>query len=225
MRWSLTLACAVVAVLSQSASSAEAPKPQFTKPPQGAIILFDGKDTSGWTRMNGTPCPWRLQDGAMVCIPLAGNIRTKKTFGDHKLHIEFKVPYMPRFKGQGRGNSGVYLQARYEVQVLDSYGIDPIKKDDCGALYGMIVPSKNVCLPPNEWQSYDITFRAPRLEDDKKTVQKGRITVVQNGITIIDDKEIPKSPRPNALGKPGPLMLQDHLCPVAFRNIWVVPID
>jgi len=216
-----------LAILCRAVAAEEAPKPQaqFTKPPPGAIVLFDGKDATEWTQMNGRPCPWKVKDGALVCVPLTGYIRSKKVFGDHKLHIEFKTPYMPKAKGQDRGNSGVFLQGRYEVQVLDSYGLDPLKKDDCGGLYGMIAPSTNACLPPNEWQSFDITFRAPRLDADKKTVQKGRITVVQNGITIIDDQEIPKANRHGDLGKPGPLVLQDHLCAVAFRNIWVLPLE
>ncbi len=217
----------LVAIIS-SVAMAEAPaqpKGQFTSPPQGAVVLFDGKDASGWTRMDGKPCSWVVKDGAIICVPLTFNIRTKKTFGDQRLHIEFKTPHMPWAKGQDRGNSGVFLQGRYEVQVLDSYGIDPMKKDDCGALYSQIVPSSNACLPPNEWQSYDITYRAPKLEPDGKTVRKGRITVVQNGITIIDDHEIPHTLRMNELGKPGPLVLQDHLCPVAFRNIWVLPLE
>ncbi len=218
-----------VAALALSAVHAEdkavpKPEPQFTKPPEGAIVLFDGKDTSGWTRMNGKPIPWRVMKGALVCMPLTGNIRSKKEFGDCKLHIEFMTPYMPLWKGQARGNSGVFLQGRYEVQVLDSYGLDPLKKNDCGALYGMIAPGTNACLPPKEWQSYDITFRAPRRDEETGKVRKGRITVVQNGITVIDDQEIPKIRRPKKVGAPGPIVLQDHVCPVAFRNIWVVPL-
>jgi hypothetical protein len=198
---------------------------QFIKPPKQAVVLFDGKDLSGWTRMDGKPVPWTVKDGAMVCRPLTGNISSKKTFIDLKLHLEFKVPRMFMVKGQARGNSGVFFQNRYEVQVLDSYGIDPIKKNDCGALYGMIAPSRNACLPPNEWQSFDITFHAPKLDKDKKTIRKGRITIVHNGITIIDDKEIPKTMGRDKLGKPASLILQDHLCPVAFRNIWAVPLQ
>jgi hypothetical protein len=219
--WGLT------AMLSTSVMAAEAPKPkaQFTEPPKGAIVLFDGKDTSCWVRADGKACPWPVKEGVLVCMPLTGNIRTKKTFGDHKLHIEFMTRSRSGAKGQDRGNSGVFLHGRYEVQVLDSFGIDPAKKDDCGALYDMIAPSVNACLPPREWQSFDITFHAPKFDADGKLTTSGRITVVLNGITVIDDKEIPRSKRHGESKKPGPLMLQDHMCPVAFRNIWVVPIE
>ncbi|MBN1344456.1 MAG: DUF1080 domain-containing protein [Phycisphaerae bacterium] len=216
---------------AKPAAKAETPKPQpqFTKPPAGAKVLFDGKDASGWTTNDGKPFPWKVADGAMVCVPKSGSIRTKETFGDQKLHIEFKPPLEAAApKGsQGRGNSGVYLQGRYEVQVLDSYDIGrPMDGGDCGALYRLITPSTNVCLPPDQWQSYDITFVAPKIKDGK-TTDKGRLTVVQNGITIIDNKEIPGC-TPGGIDmdptKPGPLMLQDHGNTVAYRNIWLVPI-
>jgi hypothetical protein len=219
-------AVGLTASLSSLVMAADAPKPkaQFTEPPKGAIVLFDGKDASAWVRADGKPCPWLVKDGALICRPLTGNVRTKQTFGDHKLHIEFWTPLMPRAKGQDRGNSGVFLHGRYEVQVLDSYGIDPPRKDDCGALYDMIAPSVNACLPPREWQSFDITFHAPKFDKDGQMTRRGRITVVHNGITVIDDQEIPKSRRHGESLKPGPVMLQDHLCPVAFRNIWVLPL-
>lgn len=229
--WAGTFLCAGLAnpVLPATAADVEKPQAQFTKPPKDAIVLFDGKDTSGWVRLDGRPCPWKVEEGALVCVPRSGNIKTKKTFGDHKLHIEFRTPHMPQAIGQGRGNSGVYIQGIYEVQVLDSFGIEPIKDDDCGAVYKQIAPSRNACLPPKEWQSYDITFHAPKFDENKKLVKKARITVVHNGIKIIDDKEI--VPTPGGVGQqyrrqdePGPLMLQDHGNTVAFRNIWAEPL-
>lgn len=212
------------------AADAKEPKANFAKPPKDAIVLFDGKDVSGWTRLDGKPYPWKVEEGAMVCVPRKRSIRTKQTFGDQKLHIEFRTPYMPKApKGsQGRGNSGVFIQGRYEVQVLDSYGLErPIQDNDCGGLYKLITPSCNACLAPMKWQSYDITFRAPKFEK-RKIVKPGRLTVVQNGITIIDNKEI-KGTTAGGIGyrtpnKPGPLLLQDHGNTVAFRNIWVVPL-
>lgn len=212
-------------------SGAKKPKAQFTKAPKGAIVLFDGKDASDWIRLDGKPFPWKVEDGAMVCKPRTGSIKSKKVFADHKLHIEFRCPYMPKAKlgSQGRANSGVFIQGRYEVQVLDSYGLErPIQNNDCGGLYSLITPSSNACLPPKEWQSYDITFIAPKYDSSgRKVVKKGRLTVVQNGITIIDNKEIPKV-TPGGIGyrkpaKPGPVLLQDHGNTVAYRNIWVVP--
>jgi len=206
------------------------PKCNTAKAPKNATVLFDGKDTSKWTTLDGKPCPWKIDGDALACVPKTGSIKTKDTFGDGKLHIEFKPPLMAEAKkgSQERGNSGVYIQGRYEIQVLDSYDIGrPTNTGDCGALYSLIAPSKNASLPPNEWQSFDITFQAPKFDNGKLTT-KGRITVVQNGVVIIKDAEIPKV-TPGGLdgdegaSKAGPLMLQDHGNTVAYRNIWIQP--
>src|SRR5205823_7252125 len=143
-----------------------------------------------------------------------------KKFGDFQLHVEFNVPYMPKAKGQARGNSGVYLDGTYELQVLDSYGLKS-QDNDCGAIYKQVAPSVNACKPPLQWQTYDVTFQKARVEGDK-VVKKARITVEQNGIKIIDNAEI--SPTPGGVntkeGADGPLLLQDHGDDVQFRNIW-----
>lgn len=161
---------------------------------------------------------WRVVDGAMEVKPGAGSIVTKGKFKDFKLHIEFRTPFMPEARGQGRGNSGVYLQNRYEVQVLDSYGLEP-KDNECGGIYQVGVPMVNVCYPPEQWQTYDVTFRAPR--SDEKAV----VTVVHNGVTIHDQLKIP-GPTGGALDgdilEPGGIYLQDHGNLVQFRNIWLV---
>ncbi len=231
----------VVLCLPAFAAEPPAKSTMGAKPPEGAIVLFDGKDASGWIRVRGRNRPhrWKVEDDALVCVPHRGSIRTKQVFGDCKLHLEFKVPLMPKAEkgSQARGNSGVFVQGRYEVQVLDSYDIGrPIQDNDCGGLYKLITPSSNACKPPQQWQTYDITFRAPSFDADKKMTKKGRLTVVQNGITIIDDKEIPgttpggvdEDPKQRGLQydptKPGPLMLQDHGNTVAYRNIWLVPL-
>ena len=151
---------------------------------------------------------------------------TKQKFdGSFKLHIEFRVPYMPDAKGQGRGNSGVYVQGRYEVQVLDSYGLES-KNNDCGAIYEVAAPRVNACKAPTIWQSYDIEFQSPKFENGKKT-EPTRMTVHHNGVKIHDNVKIPvDNTRAGAGGdpsKPGPIMLQDHGNPVQFRNIWLVP--
>ncbi len=210
----------------------EEPTPHLAKPPKGAVVLFDGQDASGWVRLNGKPCPWKVEGGALVCVPRSGSIMSKERFRSHKLHIEFRTPYMPDApKGsQARGNSGVFLQGRYEVQVLDSYDIGrPIQNNDCGALYSKITPKVNACLPPKQWQSYDITFIAPTFGKGRKLLTGPRLTVVHNGITIIDNAEIPGT-TPGGIGyrqldRPGPLLLQDHGNTVAYRNIWAVPIE
>ena len=149
---------------------------------------------------------------------------TKRTFTDFKLHIEFRTPFQPTAGGQGRGNSGVYLQGRYEVQVLDSYGLES-KDNDCGGIYGVAAPLVNACKAPTIWQSYDIEFHAPRCDNGKK-VEPARMTVHHNGVKIHDDVKIPVDNTRAGLGgdpcEPGPILLQDHGNPVQFRNVWVV---
>src|SRR5437867_7661595 len=141
----------------------ESPKP----PPRGAVVLFDGKDLSGWVKRSGQPAGWKVQDGYVEIVSGKGDIMTREKFGpDFKLHVEFWLPLMPEAKGQARANSGVYLQGRYEVQVLDSYKNDTYANGSVGALYGIIAPDKEAqqkaVRPPEKWQTYDITFHAPR---------------------------------------------------------------
>jgi hypothetical protein len=205
----------------------DAPKP----PPKGATVLFDGKDLSGWVTRDGKkPAEWKLEDGYMEVK--GGDIRTKETFGpDFKLHVEFWLPHMPDAKDQGRANSGVFLQGRYEIQVLDSYMNDTYANGSVGALYGIIAPDKEAqqkaVKPPEQWNTYDITFRSPRVDDEGKVTEKGHVTVVLNGVTLIDDgpfDHVTGGAINNKLGEPGPLLLQDHGCKVRYRNIWLQPL-
>jgi hypothetical protein len=196
-------------------------------PPAGAIVLFDGKNLDPWVSKNDPkkPASWKLVDGGAMQVQ-GGDIITKEKFGgSFKLHVEFRVPYMPKATGQGRGNSGVYVQGRYEVQVLDSYGLDS-KDNDCGGIYGVAKPLVNACKAPTVWQSYDIDFHSPKFADGKKT-EPARISVLHNGIKIHDDVKITKDNTTAGLGgdpsTPGPIMLQDHGNPVQYRNIWIVP--
>lgn len=194
------------------------------EPPAGAIVLFDGRSLEAWKKVgddNARP-EWKLlEDGSMEVR--GGDIVTRRTFGDQQLHLEFKLPYMPYARGQGRANSGVYLQGRYEVQVLDSYGLEG-EDNECGGVYQIAKPLVNMCAPPLQWQTYDITFRAARFEDGRK-VANARLTVIHNGVVIQDDIELPKATGgaidPNE-AVPGGLKLQDHGNPVQFRNIWVL---
>jgi hypothetical protein len=196
-------------------------------PPAGALVLFDGSNLDAWAKTDGkTPAPWKLVDGRAVQVQ-NGSIVTRQKFDGHfKLHVEFRVPYMPKETGQARGNSGVYLQGRYEVQVLDSYGLNS-QDNDCGGIYKVARPRVNACKAPTVWQTYDIDFRAPVFENGKK-VKPARITVIQNGTTIHEDVAIPLDNTVAGLGgdpsKPGPIMLQDHGNPVQYRNIWLVAL-
>ena len=207
------------------------PKPKddtlLAKPPEGAKVLFAIGQTTpleGWVGRDGKAAPWTVENGRFAVKPGSGDIRTTEKFGDFRMHLEFNVPYMPKATGQGRGNSGVYLDGLYELQVLDSYGLK-LQDNDCGAIYKHITPSVNACKPPLQWQTYDVTFHKAVTEGDK-VVKKARVTVIQNGITIIDDKETDITPGGfgNKEGEPGPLLLQDHGNLVEYRNLWIVPM-
>ena len=227
--WYRTAVAVMVLVGAGALARAEDKNPTAAAPPQGAIVLFDGKDLSHWVSMNGKPPAWKVQDGYMEVVPGKGDIKTKEKFGpDFQVHVEFWIPLMPKATGQARGNSGVYLQGRYEIQVLDSYHNKTYANGACGALYGIIAPSKNASKPPEQWQTYDITFHAPQVDNGGKVVQKGVVTVIQNGVTIIDKGKFDKvtgGAMDNKLGAPGPLRLQDHHNKVRFRNVWVKPLE
>ena len=183
------------------------------KPPEGAIVLFDGSSTDAWEG-------GEIIDGKWLG---AQNIATKEKFGDHKLHIEFQTPFMPTSRGQGRGNSGVYLQSRYEVQVLDSFGLEG-KNNECGGIYSIAEPMVNVCFPPLAWQTYDVDFTAARYDENGKKTKNARTTIRHNGVVIHDDLELTHgTPGRHEEGpEPDGLFLQNHGNPVVFRNIWVV---
>jgi hypothetical protein len=205
------------------------PTDRSPSPANGRITLFSGKSedlSERWIKSDSSgPAKWEIKEGAIVSR--GGDIMTKEKFSDFQLHIEFKVPLMPNARGQGRGNSGVFMQGRYEIQVLDSYGIAAPGRGDCGAVYGQAAPLLNACKPPQEWQTYDITFRAPRFDEMGKMIEKGRITVLQNGIAVQNNQEIANPTWRRNFGElrdPGPIVLQDHGNPVEYRNIWIQPL-
>ena len=183
------------------------------EPPEGATVLFDGTSAD------------KFDDGRLVDEKYLGatNCSSKLKLGDHQLHVEFRTPFMPEARGQGRGNSGVYVQGRYEVQVLDSFGLEG-KSNECGGIYKVGEPIVNMCYPPLSWQTYDIDFTAAKYDDSGNKTANARITVKHNGIVIHDDIELPKhTPGRHGEGpEPESLFLQNHGNPVVFRNIWVV---
>jgi hypothetical protein len=195
--------------------------PYSIAPPSDATVFFDGSSMAGWTTRDGKPAAWKVTDGAMVVVPKATDIMSKEVFGDAQIHIEFMTP-VEKGDGQDRGNSGVYIHGRYEVQVLDSYQSETYPDGQCGAIYKQHVPRVNVCRPQGQWQSYDIVFRAPRFEGGKK-IQNATVTVIHNGVLIHDHVEV--TPTGGAIGqeeKPtGPLLLQEHGHEVRYRNVWV----
>jgi len=195
-------------------------------PPSDAIILFDGKNFDNWTGVDGTPAKWTVQDGHVTVVKGAGDIKTKQTFGDMQLHIEWRTPANVEGEGQGRGNSGIFFQERYELQVLDSYKNRTYSNGQAGSIYKQTIPLVNATKGPGEWQTYDVVYFAPKFNDDGTLKQAGRITVFHNGVVIQHNTEIKGTteyigkPKNIAHGK-GSLRLQDHGNPVSFRNIWV----
>ncbi|MFZ9937121.1 MAG: 3-keto-disaccharide hydrolase [Luteolibacter sp.] len=187
------------------------------KPPKDAIVLFDGSSTDAW--QNG-----RMENGLL----LSTGATSKQLFGDYTLHLEFRTPYMPGARGQGRGNSGVYHSGRWETQVLDSFGLEG-RDNECGGIYSISKPRLNMCLPPLAWQTYDVKFTAAKFDENGKRTAWSRITVKLNGVLVHEDLELPKdfttaAPINSPLASPeGPVFIQNHNDPVVFRNIWIVP--
>lgn len=195
-------------------------------PPSDAIVLFDGKDLSQFRGERSAEPRWKVENGVMETTP-QGGLFSKQEFGDCQLHVEWAAPTEVKGEGQGRGNSGVYLMGRYEIQVLDNYQNKTYPNGQCGAFYGHNPPLVNACRKPGEWQAYDIIFHAPRKLADG-TVQAGSFTVLHNGVLI--QNHIPVGGEPTTAAplrgvvEKGPLYLQDHGNPVRFRNVWIRPL-
>ena len=196
-------------------------------PPSDAIILYSGaKDADKWQEANGKPCRWTA-DKVLTVAPNTGSIQTKQGFGDCQLHIEWRTPSVVKGDGQGRGNSGVFLMNKYEVQVLDSWENETYYNGMAGSVYKQYIPLVNASMAPGKWQTYDIFFTAPRFKADSTLLSPGYITVVHNGVLIQNHVEL-KGPT-EYIGKPVykfhdakmPLGLQNHGNPVSYRNIWI----
>jgi hypothetical protein len=213
------------------AQSTEEPQPRYVAPgppPADAVVLFDGKDLSEWTTRDGGPARCVVSGGAIVCKTGVGDIYSKRKFSSAQIHLEFAIPAMPEHTGQARGNSGVYLHGRHEIQILDSHQNPTYPTGACGALYGQSPPLVNASRPPEQWQTYDIIFHAPRCDAGGNVTTRGRLTVLHNGVLIQDNVEIRES---RGGCNPGPLMLQDHnykgapVTVMRFRNVWYRPLD
>lgn len=197
------------------------------KAPAHATVLFDGTDLSKWDK----PESWDIVDGVMQVRPGTGDLRTVQKFKDAYLHIEFRLPHMPKQRGQARGNSGVFLQENYEVQMLDSFSLEGYY-DECGGIYKVAGPKVNACRPPLQWQTYDITYRAPRFDAAGNVTENPRLTVYHNGVLIHNDQEIwwitgwkeedRKAPHES---EPRSIRLQDHGNYIQFRNIWIIDMN
>ena len=191
-------------------------------PSANAVSLFDGDNLDNWTTRDGQPAGWTVEDQVMHVVPGTGDIQSKERFADFYLHLEFRCPDMPEATGQAKGNSGVFLQGRYEIQVLDSYGLNMPGMGDCGAVYNQFAPLTNACKPPLDWQTYDVFFRAPRAG-----APGPRLTVLHNGQVIHNNVELPGvtgAAIDEDLAVPGPLLLQDHNDLVCYRNIWATEL-
>lgn len=196
-------------------------------PPSDAIVLFDGKNLEEWSSMkNNAAAEWKVADDCMTVVKEKGNIKTKRKFGDIQLHIEWRTPAVVKGEGQGRGNSGIFFQEKYEVQVLDNYENKTYSNGQAASIYKQSMPLVNACKKPGEWQTYDIIFTAPKFNKDGIKVSAAFLTVIHNGVLVQNHVEVKGSteyigqPKNLAHGKAS-IVLQDHSNPVSYRNVWV----
>jgi hypothetical protein len=205
--------------------------PVTAPPPSDATVLFDGTHLAHWRAGDGSAARWKIEDGAMEVVAGRGALFTRAAFGDCQLHLEWASPARVSGEGQDRGNSGVFLMDRYEIQILDSFRNRTYADGQAAAIYGQFPPLVNASRPPGEWQAYDIVFRRPRFDRGGKLLRAARLTVLHNGVIVHDNVELtgptghkerpPYAAHPDAL----PLRLQDHGNPVRFRNIWIRKLE
>jgi hypothetical protein len=195
-------------------------------PPSDAIVLFDGKDNSHWEKKDGSPIGWDIIENALEVKRKTGGIYSKKSFGSIQLHLEWRAPTdTTGKKSQQRGNSGVYLQSMYEVQILDSYHNKTYPDGQAASIYKQYPPLVNACFPPGQWQTYDIVFHAPEFDSSGMEIKPGYLTVLHNGVLVQYHSKLKGPTQASAAKYPAteknPIMLQDHGNPVRYRNIWV----
>lgn len=198
------------------------------QPPADAIVLFDGNNLDAWvSERDGSGAPWKVENGIVTVEPKTGGIKTKETFGDVQLHIEWRSPSEVKGTGQGRGNSGLFLMGKYELQILDSYENSTYTNGQAASIYKQHPPLANAMRPPGEWNTYEVIFTAPRFNKDGMLINPAKITVIHNGILVQNNVKL-KGPTeyigiPNYVAHPDelPIHLQDHGDLVSFRNIWV----
>lgn len=200
-------------------------------PPLDATVLFDGKDLSAWEKSGGGEPGWTVRDGYLEVKGRTGNIRTTERFEDFQIHLEFASPEEVRGSGQGRGNSGLFFNGVYEVQILDSYENPTYADGQAGALYGQTPGLVNASTAPGEWQTYDVVFESPRWDESGKLVKRANVTVIHNGVVLHHKRELLGPTSHKSVKDYGPphepavfIELQDHGDPVRFRNIWVRPL-
>ncbi len=206
---------------------ADDPQPKIVtalpgQPPSDAVVLLGASGLGEWTALDGSPAPWAFTNGVMTVTK--GGMVTRREFGDIQLHVEWASPAPPKGTGQDRGNSGIYFQGAYEVQVLDSFQNETYTNGMAGAVYETAAPLVNAARPAGDWQVYDIVFRAPVFDSSGKVVKRPTITVFWNGVLVQDHTEVagPTRAAIRTEEKPrGPIHLQDHGHPVKYRNIWV----
>jgi hypothetical protein len=199
-------------------------------PPSDAIMLFDGKDLSKWQNLKGEAPKWEVKDGVFTVVKGTGDIKTKQEFGSIQLHIEWRAPKEIKGEGQGRGNSGIFLQERYEVQVLDSYNNKTYSNGQAASIYKQTIPLVNAMSKPGEWNTYDIIYNAPQFDKEGKLIRHATVTVIHNGVLVQNNTQIKGTteyrgqPKIEVHGKAS-LKLQDHGDAVSFRNIWIRELE